>query len=127
MWLKAPLRWPPRQQYTSGRQLRGWSSMCCLDVVRDVPRHQCGAELLRLEGRHLFVQGADTGALLVVQHRQADRARQAVLGELARRARIDDGVEFGELCYRRHSLGQFFRHGIQVDGRAATRDAPLPT
>jgi hypothetical protein len=84
------------------------------DVARDVLRHQRGAELLRLEGRNLFVQGADAGALFVVQHRHADRARQAVLGELARGARIDDGIEIGELCYRRQSPGQNFRHGFQA-------------
>jgi hypothetical protein len=84
------------------------------DVARNVSRNQRRTEFFRLEHRDLLVQRADAGALLVIQHRHAEGARQAVFGEFARCARIDDGVKFGELCYRRHSLGQFFRHGVQA-------------
>jgi hypothetical protein len=88
-----------------------------LDVARDVLRHQRRAELLGLEHRNLLVEGADAGAFLVVQDRHADRAGQAVFGKLGRRASVDDGVELGELCYRRHALGQFFGHRISGQQR----------
>ncbi len=52
------------------------------------------AEPAGLEGG-LLVQGADHDALFVVQHRQVDRAGNAILGEFRRAAGIDDLVKAG--------------------------------
>jgi hypothetical protein len=76
-------------------------------MARDVLRDQRRAELFRLEHRNLLVEGADPGAFLVIQHRHADRVGQVVFGKFGRCAGVDQGIEFGELCYRRHALGQF--------------------
>ena len=64
-----------------------------LDVGGDVARHHRRTALLRGEGRDLLVLGADDAALVVVQRRPVDGAGQAVFGELALGARVDDGVE----------------------------------
>ena len=68
-----------------------------LDVRGDVARDQRGAALLRLERRDLLVLGADRRPLGIVERRPVDGAGQAVLGELALRARVDDGVEAPEV------------------------------
>jgi hypothetical protein len=65
MWLKAPLRWPPRQQYTSGRQLaRLVEQHVRLDVVaRCSATTSAAPSFFAANGRHLLVQGADARAL----------------------------------------------------------------
>ncbi len=102
----APLRLPPRQQYTSGRQFPAVRGEGLLDVARDVFRHQRRAALLRIEGRDLLVKGADRGALGVVEHRAVDRAGHVVLGEFRRRAHVYDLVKPGQLCYG-YDIGKF--------------------
>src|SRR5699024_2586454 len=44
----------------------------------------------------LRVHGADAGALVIREYRCVDRARQMIVGELRRRAYVDDFVEPGE-------------------------------
>jgi len=61
-------------------------------MPRHILRHQRGAELFRLERRHLLVERADLGALGVVQHRRRDRARNMVERVLGGGTRIDDSV-----------------------------------
>ena len=68
-----------------------------LDVAGDVARHQRRAALLRVERRHLRVLGADRHPLGVVERGPVDRAGQPILGELARRACVDDGVEAAQV------------------------------
>jgi hypothetical protein len=51
------------------------------------------AELLGFKRTDLLVHGADRDALLVIEHRRVDGARQMVDRAFARAARIDDGVE----------------------------------
>ena len=77
-----------------------------LDVARDVFRHQRRAAFLRIERRDLLVQGADRGALGVVEHRAIDRAGHMVLGEFGGRAHVDDLVKLGQLCYG-YDIGKF--------------------
>ena len=67
------------------------------DMVRDVLRYQCRADLARLERRHLLVQRADGDALLVRQYRAVDGAGDVVIGEFGRGAHVDDFVKLGEL------------------------------
>ena len=67
------------------------------DVVRDVLRQQRGAELLGVELRDLLVQRADLRALVVVEHRRRDRARDMVGVEFRRRSAVDDAVEGGKI------------------------------
>ena len=87
------------------------------EMAGNVARHQCGADLARLERRHLLVQRADADALRVVQYRAVGRARDVVFGILGRRTHVDDAIEFGELCYggaRVIKLSQFsIRDGIR--------------
>ena len=54
-----------------------------------------GGEAAGVEGELLLVHGADDDALVVVEHRQVDRAEDVVLGELGGRARVDDLVKAG--------------------------------
>src|SRR6185437_2445689 len=68
-----------------------------LDRARDVARGDRRAEPLRLEGRLLLVDGADERALLVVEHRNVDRAGQVVLGELRGTARVENVVEAADV------------------------------
>jgi len=68
-----------------------------LQMLRDVLGDQRRADLARLERRCLFVQRADDDALLVGQHRTADRTRDVVLGEFRRGAHVDNFVKFAEL------------------------------
>ena len=64
-------------------------------VARDVRRHQRATQAAGVEGGLLLVQGADDDALVVVEHRQVDRAGDVVFGELGGRARVDDLVKAG--------------------------------
>ena len=64
-----------------------------LQVVRDVAGDDRRADLARREARDLHVERPHLGALLVGEHRQADRAGHMVLGELGGAAHIDDRVE----------------------------------
>ena len=77
-------------------------------MPRDVGADQRGAGLLGLERGHLLVERADPRALVVVEYRAVDRARDMVLGEFAFRAHVDDLVKLGELCYG-HYGGPFGR------------------
>ena len=72
--------------------LRFFRQRAC-QVPGDVRGHQPGPESAGGERAGLMVQGADRGAFVVRQHRQVDRPRDVVLGELARRADVDDRVE----------------------------------
>lgn len=51
-------------------------------MVSDVPGHVGGPEPSRQEFGALNEKGSDLSALRVIQHRQIDRARQMILGEL---------------------------------------------
>ncbi len=64
-------------------------------VARDVGGDQRAAEAAGVEGGLLLVHGADDDALVVVEHRQVDRAGDVVFGELGGRARVDDLVKAG--------------------------------
>src|SRR5882672_4805917 len=64
-----------------------------LDVPRDVLREERGAELARVELRDLLVEGADRGALGVVQNWRGDRAGDVVFGVFGGRAGVDDRVK----------------------------------
>ena len=86
----------------------GFVEQIDLDVSCYVFRDQRGADLLGFEHRYLLVKRADAGALLIVQHRHAQRIGQVIFGKFTRRAGIDDGIEFGELRDRRHALGKCF-------------------
>src|SRR5471030_1190165 len=88
----APLRLPPRQQYTSGFQSCAWPRKCC-DMTRDIGGDQRRPQLLCLERAGLLVQGAHAHAFLVIEHGQVDGARQMVFGKFGRAAYIDDGIE----------------------------------
>ena len=67
------------------------------EVLADVARNQRRAFLLGLERTGLLVQGADLGALRIIQHRAVDGARNMVFGELRGAADIDDGVVAAEI------------------------------
>jgi hypothetical protein len=90
-----PERWPPRQQYTSGRQSRGFVGDPCVSRWRRCCAPPSPRPLARLQGRVLHIQRADDARSFVVEHRPVDGAGQVVLGELGRRAGVDDGVEAG--------------------------------
>ena len=64
-----------------------------LDIVPCAPRNQRSADLAGGERAHLLVERAHTRALLIVQHRQVDRAGNMVLGKLGGRAHVDDFIE----------------------------------
>src|SRR4030088_2822579 len=59
-----------------------------LDVTGNVLREERGAEFARVERRNLLVEGADRGALGVVERRRRDRARDVVFGVLSGRAGV---------------------------------------
>ncbi|MNR29869.1 hypothetical protein D3C85_1472850 [compost metagenome] len=72
-----------------------------VEVARDIARGDGGADLARLERRHLLVQGADAHALLVAHHRAVDGAGDVVFGKFCRGAHVDDLVKLVALCYGR--------------------------
>ena len=90
-------------------------------VARDVGGHQRTAEAAGVEGRLLLVHRADDDALVVVEHRQVDRAGNVVFGELGGRARVDDLVKAGQLCYGRDA----FLHDVDTTRGAHLRRASL--
>src|SRR6267378_3976857 len=67
-----------------------------LDVTANVLREERGAELARVERRDLLVEGADRGALGVVERGRRDRAGDVVFGVFCGRAGIHDRVELRE-------------------------------
>jgi len=67
-------------------------------MQRDIARHQHRPQSARCERRYLAIQGADSGSFFIAEHRTVDGARQVVIGELGRRADVDDLVKFGQLC-----------------------------
>ena len=95
-------------------------------MARDIARDQRGAELSRLERRDLLVDRADARALLVVEHRAAERARNMVFGELGGRARIEDRIERPQArgVHRHAEAGRMF-HGAKF--YALARSASLIT
>ena len=64
-----------------------------LDMVGGVAEHQRRAQLAGQERALLFIDGTDPRTLFVVQHRQADRAGDVILGIFRRAAHIDNGVK----------------------------------
>ncbi len=64
-----------------------------LEMPRRIAGNQRRPQLARGEGADLLVDRAHPGALFVIQHRQADRAGQMILGPFRRRANIDDLVK----------------------------------
>src|SRR5712691_2749683 len=64
-----------------------------LDVTANVLREERGAELARVERRHLLVEGADRGALGVVERWRRDRAGNVVFGVFGGRAGVEDRVK----------------------------------
>src|SRR6267378_1463540 len=64
-----------------------------LDVPRDVLGQKRGAELARVEWRDLLVEGADRGALGVVERWRRDRAGNVVFGVFGGRAGVEDRVK----------------------------------
>ena len=62
-------------------------------VPGQIGRHHRAAQAPCFEGACLLVERADDAALIVVEHRAVDGARDVVERELGRRARVDDRVE----------------------------------
>src|SRR6267143_784673 len=60
-----------------------------LDVTGNVLREERGAEFARVERRNLLVEGADRGALGVVERWRGDRARDVVFGVFGGRAGVE--------------------------------------
>src|SRR5882762_2443838 len=79
-----------------------------LDVMANVFREERGAELARVERRDLLVEGADRGALGVVERWRRDRAGNVVFGVFGGRAGVEDRVKLRE--QRRRNL----HRGIHV-------------
>jgi hypothetical protein len=64
-----------------------------IEMPRDVARDHRRADPRRFVRRHLTVHRADDHALLVTEYGRVQRAGDVVLGELERRAHVDDLVE----------------------------------
>ena len=90
-----------------------------LDVRGDVACDQHGAALPRRERRDLLVERADHDPLGIVERRPVDRPGQPVLGELALRACVDDGVEAAEVGERLAGADDGQRHVARRFGAAA--------
>src|SRR5665647_2824402 len=89
----APLRMPPRQQYTKGRQPLCRSPNVSSRWRAIFSRDQCRSLSLRFERCDLGKQGADAGAFLIVQHGYINRPRKMVVSIFGRRTDIQDVVE----------------------------------
>ena len=77
--------------------VRGLVGEALAQVARQVGRHHRAAHAPGLEGASLLVDGADDAALVVVEHRAVDGAGDVVERELRGRARVDQGVEAGDV------------------------------
>ena len=66
-------------------------------MAGDILGRQRGADLARFERGHLFVQGANADALLIVQNRTVYGAGDMIFGKFCRGAHVDDLVKLPQL------------------------------
>ena len=129
-----PRTLPPTPAIDQRPEPAGFVHEVGFDVPGEIARDQRRADLPRLEGRVLLVEGADLGTLLVAQGRKRHGTGDMIVLELGWRADVDDGVEglppvadagytHGPVTSRSHSR-PIGRQGVQapdLGGRRVTR------
>ena len=80
-----------------------------LNMSSNVRADECCSDLFGIEGRDLFVDRANAGALGIIEHRAVYRAGNMVFRELRLGAYVDQLVKFGQLCY---GNDRWFTHRI---------------
>ena len=89
-------------------------------MPRQVGCHHGAAHAPRLKGALLLVNGAHNAALVVIEHRAIDGARDVIECVFGGRTRIDQGVKRMAVC---HAHGAAVAHGAKPLPRAARRSA----
>jgi uncharacterized protein len=93
-------------------------------MARRIPRHQCGPQLARKEGRLLLIYCAHLSPLRIIQYRQADRPRNMVIGKLGGCTDINDVIKAKRLQVKQR--GKRYRHSRVLTGqRALGQQRPL--
>ena len=75
-------------------------------MPRHIARHQRPADLAGGKGADLLVNRANPRPFGIIQHRQADRPRQMILGIFGRGAGVDDRIEAGGIKIAQTGQGQ---------------------
>jgi len=91
----------------SAFSLLAWVSLLNVAAVVLKVEDEFGLSLAKPGQLPLYISSITNlaaGALLVVEHRAIDGARQVVFGVFGRRANVDDLVKLGDLCYVRERL-----------------------